>query len=252
MNLFDLTGKVAVVTGGSSGNGQSIAYGLAQAGADVAVVGNTSPLNKTKKLIESTGRRCLPIKTDLRDIHEAKTKIIDSTMKEFGRIDILVNNAGIQRRNPVMVFTEKDWDDVLAVNLKSVFILSQGVAPIMQKNGWGKIINMASMLSFQGGLNVPAYAASKGGIAQLTKAMANEWSKYGINVNAMAPGYIVTKMNTALISDKERSRQILERIPAGRWGEPTDLIGGAIFLSSHASDYVDGHVLCIDGGWMGR
>lgn len=139
MNLFDLTGKVAVVTGGSSGNGQSIAYGLAQAGADVAVVGNTSPLDKTKKLIESTGRRCLPIKTDLRDIHEAKTKIIDSTMKEFGRIDILVNNAGIQRRNPVMVFTEKDWDDVLAVNLKSVFILSQGVAPIMQKNGWGKL-----------------------------------------------------------------------------------------------------------------
>ncbi|HHW04209.1 MAG TPA: 2-dehydro-3-deoxy-D-gluconate 5-dehydrogenase KduD [Thermoanaerobacterales bacterium] len=251
MELFDLTGKVAIVTGGSQGNGQAIAYGLAQAGADVAVV-DINPMDKTREMVENTGKKCLTIKADLYNIHEAKSKIIETTMSEFGRIDILVNNAGIQRRNPAMIFTEKDWDDVIQINLKAVFILSQAVAPIMQKNGWGKIINMASMLSFQGGLYVPAYAASKGGVAQLTKAFANEWAKYGINVNAIAPGYIDTSMNTALIADKERNRQILERIPAGRWGEPADLIGGAIFLASHASDYVNGHILCIDGGWMAR
>lgn len=251
MELFNLTGKVAIVTGGSRGIGQAIAYGLAQSGADVAVV-STKPADKTKEMIENIGKKCLLIKTDLYNIHEAKSIIIESTMREFGRIDILINNAGIQRRNPAMIFTEKDWDDVLQVNLKAVFVLSQSVAQIMQNNGCGKIVNMASMLSFQGGLNVPAYAASKGGIAQLTKAFANEWAKLGINVNAIAPGYIDTNMNEALIADHERNRQIMERIPAGRWGKPDDLVGGVIFLSSHASDYVNGHVLCIDGGWMVR
>jgi 2-deoxy-D-gluconate 3-dehydrogenase len=251
LDLFSLEDKVAIVTGASRGIGKAIAVGFAKAGADVVIVARTN-LEETEALIRETGRRCLKIYADLFDIDNAKKLIIGETLREFGKIDILVNNAGIQRRNPAFVFTEKDWDDVIHINLKVVFLLSQAVGNVMKEKGWGKIINMASMLSFQGGIFVPAYAASKGGVAQLTKALANEWAKYGINVNAIAPGYIDTEMNKALIADEVRNRQILERIPAGRWGKPEDIVGGAIFLASHASDYVNGHILCIDGGWLAR
>ena len=251
LDLFSLEDKVAIVTGASRGIGKAIAVGFARAGADVVIVARTN-LEETEALIRETGRRCLKIYADLFDIDNAKKLIIGETLREFGKIDILVNNAGIQRRNPAFVFTEKDWDDVIHINLKVVFLLSQAASNVMKERGWGKIINMASMLSFQGGIFVPAYAASKGGVAQLTKALANEWAKYGINVNAIAPGYIDTEMNKALIADEVRNRQILERIPAGRWGKPEDIVGGAIFLASHASDYVNGHILCIDGGWLAR
>jgi len=251
LDLFSLEDKVAIVTGASRGIGKAIAVGFARAGADVVIVARTN-LEETEALIRETGRRCLKIYADLFDIDNAKKLIIGETLREFGKIDILVNNAGIQRRNPAFVFTEKDWDDVIHINLKVVFLLSQAAGNVMKERGWGKIINMASMLSFQGGIFVPAYAASKGGVAQLTKALANEWAKYGINVNAIAPGYIDTEMNKALIADEVRNRQILERIPAGRWGKPEDIVGGAIFLASHASDYVNGHILCIDGGWLAR
>jgi len=251
LDLFSLEDKVAIVTGASRGIGKAIAVGFAKAGADVVIVARTN-LEETEALIRETGRRCLKIYADLFDIDNAKKLIIGETLREFGKIDILVNNAGIQRRNPAFVFTEKDWDDVIHINLKVVFLLSQAAGNVMKEKGWGKIINMASMLSFQGGIFVPAYAASKGGVAQLTKALANEWAKYGINVNAIAPGYIDTEMNKALIADEVRNRQILERIPAGRWGKPEDIVGGAIFLASHASDYVNGHILCIDGGWLAR
>jgi 2-deoxy-D-gluconate 3-dehydrogenase len=251
LDLFSLEDKVAIVTGASRGIGKAIAVGFAKAGADVVIVARTN-LEETEALIRETGRRCLKIYADLFDIDNAKKLIIGETLREFGKIDILVNNAGIQRRNPAFVFTEKDWDNVIHINLKVVFLLSQAVGNVMKEKGWGKIINMASMLSFQGGIFVPAYAASKGGVAQLTKALANEWAKYGINVNAIAPGYIDTEMNKALIADEVRNRQILERIPAGRWGKPEDIVGGAIFLASHASDYVNGHILCIDGGWLAR
>lgn len=251
LDLFSLEDKVAIVTGASRGIGKAIAVGFARAGADVVIVARTN-LEETESLIKENGRRCLKLYTDLSDINRAKNLIVEETLKEFGKVDILVNNAGIQRRNPAFVFTEKDWDDVIHINLKVVFMLSQAVGNIMREHGWGKIINIASMLSFQGGILVPAYAASKGGVAQLTKALANEWAKYGINVNAIAPGYIDTEMNKALISDETRNRQILERIPVGRWGKPEDIVGGAIFLASHASDYVNGHILCIDGGWLAR
>lgn len=251
LELFDLHGKVAVVTGASRGIGQAIAVGLAKAGADLAVVSRGN-LEETERQILETGRRCLKINADLFNPGHAKEVIMGKTLETYGRLDILVNNAGIQRRNPVLEFTEKDWDDVIQINLKAVFILSQAAAAIMKKNGWGKIINLASMLSFQGGYMVPAYAASKGGVAQLTKALANELARYGVNVNAIAPGYIDTEMNKSLIADEVRNRQILERIPAGRWGKPEDLVGAAIFLASHASDYVNGHILCVDGGWLSR
>ena len=251
LDLFSLEGKVAVVTGASRGIGKAIAIGFAKAGADVVIVARKN-LEETEKLTKETKRKRLKIYANLFDLDNAKNLIINETLKEFEKLDILVNNAGIQRRNPALVFTEKDWDDVIHVNLKAVFILSQAAAAIMKENDWGKIINMASMLSFQGGITVPAYAASKGGVAQLTKALANEWARYGINVNAIAPGYIATEMNEALIADEVRNRQIVERIPAGRWGKPEDIVGGAIFLASHASDYVNGHILCIDGGWLTR
>nr|WP_172839165.1 2-dehydro-3-deoxy-D-gluconate 5-dehydrogenase KduD [Thermanaeromonas toyohensis] len=251
LDLFSLHGKVAIVTGASRGIGQAIAVGLARAGADL-VITSRGGLEETERKIVEAGRKCLKVNVDLFDLSRAKDLIIGETMKTFGRLDILVNNAGIQRRNPVLEFTEKDWDEVIQINLKAVFILSQAAAAIMKENGWGKIINLASMLSFQGGYTVPAYAASKGGVAQLTKAFANELARYGINVNAIAPGYIDTEMNKALIQDQERNRQILERIPAGRWGKPEDLVGAAIFLASHASDYVNGHILCVDGGWLAR
>ncbi|MBC2849892.1 glucose 1-dehydrogenase [Cetobacterium sp. 8H] len=251
LDLFGLKGKVAIVTGASSGIGQSMAIGLAKAGAKVVVV-DIMNLDETEKKIKECDGECEKINANLFELEISVNKIVEETLRKYGSIDILVNNAGIQRRNPAMTFIDKDWDDVMQINLKAVFKLSQAVAPIMKKKGKGKIINMASLLSFQGGYTVPAYAASKGGVAQLTKALSNEWAKLGINVNAIAPGYVATDMNKALIDDEQRNRQILERIPAGRWAKPDDYMGGVIFLASSASDYINGEIICIDGGWMGR
>lgn len=250
LDMFDLHGKVAIVTGARTGLGQGMAVGLAEAGADLVIV-NHSPMPETEKVIKELGRRCLPIEADLSDI-DVIPEIIKKSLEEFGRIDILVNNAGIIRRAPSLEFSEKDWDDVINLNLKSVFFLSQAAAKQMAKQGGGKIINIASMLSFQGGILVPSYAASKGGVASLTKTMANEWAKYRINVNAIAPGYMETNNTEPLRKNEERYRSITERIPMGRWGLPEDLKGAVVFLASRASDYVTGHILCVDGGWLAR
>ena len=249
--MFNLTGKVAVVTGTNRGIGQDIAIGLAEAGADIALIQRNANDLQTKHRIEELGKKAEVFQCDLANADEIR-KVIPRIIQIFDKIDILVNNAGIQRRNPSELFTEQDWDDVLNVNLKSTFLLSQEVGRIMLLQGKGKIINIASLLSFQGGINVPAYAAAKGGVAQLTKALSNEWASKGINVNAIAPGYIATDMNEALIHNETRNRQILERIPAGRWGNAEDFKGSVIYLASGASDYVHGHVLVVDGGWMGR
>ena len=251
VNNFKLDDKVALVTGASAGLGQAIAIALAEAGADVACHGNTRPPDGTCDAVTSLGRRALPVTGDLGN-KQTPRALIEETIKYFGRLDILVNNAGTIRRAPAVEYSEADWDLVIQVNLTSVFSLSQLAGKQMIDQGGGKIVNIASLLSFQGGITVPAYAASKGGVAQLTKALANEWASKGINVNAIAPGYMRTDNTAALQKDETRNRQILERIPAGRWGEPTDLTGAAVFLSSPASDYIHGHVLVVDGGWMSR
>jgi 2-dehydro-3-deoxy-D-gluconate 5-dehydrogenase len=248
--LFDLTGQVAVVTGANTGIGQAIALSLAAAGADIALVGRT-PAEETSKQISGIGRRAFNIAADLTTI-DPVSRIVAETIASLGRLDILVNNAGIIRRNDSIDFTEADWDAVIDTNLKSLFFLSQAAARHMIAKGRGKIINIASMLSFQGGVRVPSYTASKSGVSGLTKAMANEWAVKGINVNAIAPGYIETNNTLALRSDVTRNQQIVARIPAGRWGRPEDLGGAAVFLASSASDYVDGHVLAVDGGWLAR
>ena len=249
-NLFDLTGKVAVVTGANTGIGQGIAVALAGAGADVALVGR-SPAEETADRIEALGRRAALIAADLSTIAPVQA-VVDQTLAALGRLDILVNNAGIIRRADAVDFIEADWDAVMDTNLKSVFFLCQAAGRHMIAQGSGKIINIASMLSFQGGIRVPSYTASKSGVAGLTKLLACEWAAKGINVNAIAPGYIATNNTTALQADETRNRQIVERIPAGRWGDPADLGGAAVFLASSASDYVQGHVLAVDGGWLAR
>lgn len=251
LEAFKLDGKAALVTGGSRGLGAAIAVALAEAGADVACHGNTHAPDATCAKIAAMGRRCFAIRGDLSD-RRVPQRLIDTTINELGQIDILINNAGTIRRAPAIDYEEADWDAVIEVNLSSVFRLSQLAARQMIACGSGKIINLASLLSFQGGITVPAYAASKGGVAQLTKALANEWAARGVNVNAIAPGYMRTDNTMALQQDETRNRQILERIPAGRWGEPADLAGAAVFLASAASDYLHGHVLVVDGGWMGR
>jgi len=240
------------VTGAATGLGAEIAVALAEAGAQVACHGNSRSPEETCRRIESTGGMAFPVTGDLAQPQTAK-QIVEQTLDHFGRLDILINNAGTIRRAPAVDYSEADWATVIEVNLSSVFRLSQlaGKAMIEKESG-GKIVNIASLLSFQGGITVPAYAASKGGVAQLTKALANEWAKYNINVNAIAPGYMRTTNTAALQADETRNRQILERIPAGRWGEASDVAGAAVFLSSPASDYVNGHVLLVDGGWMGR
>lgn len=251
-DAFKLDGKVALVTGASAGLGKAIALALGQAGADIACHGNTRSPEETCNEIKQLGRAAHPITGDLRQ-PDTPRALITETLTRFGRLDILVNNAGTIRRSPAVDFSEEDWNSVIEVNLSSVFRLSQLAGRHMiEKERSGKIINIASLLSFQGGITVASYAAAKGGVAQLTKALANEWAAKGINVNAIAPGYMRTDNTAALQANETRNRQILERIPAGRWGEPADLAGAAIFLASPASDYIHGHVLVVDGGWLGR
>ncbi|SDI92824.1 glucose 1-dehydrogenase [Alteribacillus bidgolensis] len=245
-----LKGQVAAVTGTTRGIGKSIAIALAEAGADVALIQRSSN-DETKREIEDLGVKCKIFYCDLNDLEQVRS-VIPNIAEEMGSTDILVNNAGIQKRHPAVEFPEEDWDQVININLKAVWILCQEAGKIMVQKNKGKIINIASLVSFQGGINVPAYTSAKGAVGQLTKALANEWSSKGINVNAIVPGYIATEMNTALINDPTRSRQILERIPSGRWGEPEDFKGPALFLASPASEYVHGHLLAVDGGWLGR
>lgn len=247
---FDLSGKVALVTGANTGIGQAIAVALAEAGADVALAGRSEP-GETLARIAATGRRGLDIRADLSSTAPIQG-VIDRVLNGLGRIDVLVNNAGIIRRADLLDFSEEDWDAVLDTNLKTLFFLSQAAARAMAARGSGKIVNVASLLSFQGGVRVPSYAAAKSGVAGVTRAMANELAPRGVQVNAIAPGYIATNNTAALQSDETRSRQILERIPTGRWGRPEDIAGAAVFLASSASDYVTGQILAVDGGWMAR
>ncbi len=247
---FDLSGKVALVTGANAGIGQAIALALAKFGADIAAVGRT-PAEETLGKAKAIGRQAEMILADLSTIEPMK-RIVDETVRKLGRLDILVNNAGIIRRADAVDFTEEDWDAVIDTNLKSAFFLSQAAAKHMITRGSGKIINIASVLTFQGGIRVASYTASKSGIGGLTKLLANEWAAKGVNVNAIAPGYIATRNTAALQADAMRNQSILDRIPAGRWGHPDDLGGAAVFLASSASDYVQGHVLAVDGGWMAR
>jgi 2-dehydro-3-deoxy-D-gluconate 5-dehydrogenase len=251
LDAFRLNGKNALVTGSQMGLGAGMAMGLAQAGANVGCHGLTPEPNDICAQIRGLGRRSFFMHGDVAD-PKVCSDLIQKTVQEFGSIDILVNNAGTIRRAPAAEFPQEYWDEVIAVNLSSVFRLSQLAAQQMLKQGSGKIVNIASLLSFQGGVFVPSYAAAKSGVAALTRAFANEWASKGINVNAIAPGYMATDNTAALRQDPNRSRQILERIPAGRWGVPEDLAGATVFLCSAASDYVHGHILLVDGGWMGR
>ncbi|QZY53807.1 2-dehydro-3-deoxy-D-gluconate 5-dehydrogenase KduD [Crassaminicella profunda] len=251
MDIFSLEGKVAIVTGCRTGLGQGIALSLARAGADIVGVGSTE-MNETKEKVNALGKKFLVVKANLLSI-EPIDDIIKKAVDHFGKIDILVNNAGIIRREDAVDFSEKDWDDVMNINIKTVFFFSQAVAKqfIRQKTG-GKIINIASMLSFQGGIRVPSYTASKAGVKGITMLMANEWAKHNINANAIAPGYMATDNTAALRADKARSSEILSRIPANRWGTPEDVGGTAVFLASKASDYVNGYTIAVDGGWLAR
>ena len=249
-NPFDLSGRVAVVTGANTGIGQAIALALAGAGADIAAVGRT-PAEETVARVDALGRRAEVISADLSTI-EPVQRVVDQTLERLGRLDILVNNAGIIRRADAVDFSEENWDAVIDTNLKSVFFLCQAAGRHMIDQGSGKIINIASMLTFQGGIRVPSYTAAKSGVGGLTKLLANEWAAKGVQVNAIAPGYIATSNTAALQADPARNNAILDRIPTGRWGNPEDLGGAAVFLASTASDYVNGHILAVDGGWLAR
>ena len=251
LDAFNLAGKVAIVTGCDTGLGQGMTLGLAQAGCDIVGVNRKIP-EETAAKVNALGRRFMTIQADLSN-SDAITNIVAQAVAEMGRIDILVNNAGTIRREDALSFSEKNWDDVMNLNLKSVFFLSQAVARqfIAQGEG-GKIVNIASMLSFQGGIRVPSYTASKSGVLGITRLLANEWAEHGINVNAIAPGYMATNNTQELRDDAQRSQEILERIPAARWGRPEDLQGPVVFLSSSASDYINGYTLAVDGGWLAR
>jgi 2-deoxy-D-gluconate 3-dehydrogenase len=252
LDAFRLEGQVALVTGARQGLGQGLALALAEAGADIAAL-DKGDVAGTGAAVTALRRRFLPISCDLREASPADLRrVVERAVSELGRLDILINNAGIIRRSPAVDFSEADWDDVLQINLKAMFFLSQAVARIMLSQGRGKIINIASMLSFQGGILVPSYTAAKSGVAGITRALANEWAGRGINVNAIAPGYMATDNTAALRADAKRSASILERIPAGRWGTPDDLKGTAVFLASSASDYLHGAIVPVDGGWMTR
>ena len=250
MNPFDLSGRVAAVTGANTGIGQAIALALAAAGADVALIGRT-PATDTAEQVQALGRRAAIVSADLSTIAPVE-RVVAETLDALGRLDILVNNAGIIRRADAVDFTEEDWDAVVDTNLKSVFFLSQAAGRHMIAQGRGRIINIASMLTFQGGVRVPSYTASKSGIGGLTKLLANEWAGHGVTVNAIAPGYIATNNTAALQADPVRNTAILDRIPAGRWGDPADLGGAAVFLASDVAAYVQGHILAVDGGWLAR
>ncbi|ANY20223.1 2-dehydro-3-deoxy-D-gluconate 5-dehydrogenase [Tsuneonella dongtanensis] len=247
---FSLSGRRALVTGANTGIGQAIAVALAAAGADVALAGRSEPA-ETLRLIADAGGKAVNIAADLSSI-EPVERVVAETVEGLGGIDILVNNAGIIRRNDLADFTEEDWDAVVDTNLKSLFFLSQAAARHMVAQRRGKIVNIASLLSFQGGIRVPSYAAAKSGVAGVTRAMANELAPSGVQVNAIAPGYIATNNTAALQADETRNRQILERIPTGRWGRPEDIAGAAVFLASPASDYLTGQIIAVDGGWMAR
>jgi 2-deoxy-D-gluconate 3-dehydrogenase len=249
---FKLDGRVALVTGGSRGLGQAMAIGLAEAGADVVALDRCDS-DQTGAAVTSLGRRFDQVCCDLRAAPVAELQqVVAQVAGEMGRLDILVNNAGIIRRAPALEFSEADWDDVLHINLKALFFLSQAAAREMVKQGGGKIINIASMLSFQGGILVPSYTAAKSGVAGITRALANEWAKHNINVNAIAPGYMATDNTAALRADANRSVSILDRIPAGRWGTPDDLKGVVVFLASAAGNYLHGSIVPVDGGWLTR
>jgi 2-deoxy-D-gluconate 3-dehydrogenase len=252
LDQFKLTGKVAIVTGCSTGLGEGMAIGLAEAGADVVGIDYMPGPYKAQGIIEGIGRRFLEIQADLSKIGPING-IIEKTVSTFGQLDILINNAGIIRREDAVNFTEKDWDDVMNLNVKTVFFFSQAAAKQFIKQGsGGKIVNIASMLSFQGGIRVPSYTASKSGVMGITRLMANEWAKHNINVNAIAPGYMATNNTAPLRADPVRSKEILERIPASRWGLPEDLRGPVVFLASDASSYINGYTIAVDGGWLAR
>lgn len=252
LDKFKLTDQVAIVTGVATGLGKAMAIGLAEAGADIVGVYNSHAPDEARQKIETIGRKFLGIQANLITTEPIKG-IVAKTVETFGKINILVNNAGIIRRAPSLEFTEKDWDDVMNINLKSVFFLSQAVANQFVKQGTGgKIISIASLLAFQGGILIPPYTSSKSGIRGLTQLLANEWAKYNINVNAIAPGYMITDNTAPLRGDPVRNKAILDRIPAGHWGDPEELQGAVVFLASAASNYMNGFTLAVDGGWLGR
>lgn len=252
MNAFDLTGRKALITGGSRGLGHAMARALLQAGADVAILSRSERIyTAARELAQQSGRQVIPVQADVA-VRDQLRQAFDESVRGLGKLDILVVSHGIQHRSPAESFDAEEWDAVLEVNLTSMFLLNQLAGQVMLANGKGKIINVASLLSFIGGVTVPAYAAAKGGVAQLTKALSNEWAGRGVNVNAIAPGYMATDMTEALLADPDRSQMILARIPAGRWGEPNDMGGATVFLASDASDYVTGAVIPVDGGWLGR
>ncbi|MFB9759239.1 2-dehydro-3-deoxy-D-gluconate 5-dehydrogenase KduD [Ectobacillus funiculus] len=251
MNLFQLNGKVAIVTGGNTGLGQGYALALAKAGADLLIVTHGTNWEETRELIEKEGRTVHFFQADLTD-RQAVKQIVAECMRVYGKLDILVNNAGTIRRTPLLEYKEEDWDTVMDLNLNSVYFLSQEAAKVMAEQRSGKIINIASMLTFQGGKFVPAYTASKHGVAGVTKAFANELAEYNVQINAIAPGYVETANTAPIRADKKRNAEILSRIPANRWATPADLMGAVVFLASSASDYVNGHILAVDGGWLTR
>jgi 2-deoxy-D-gluconate 3-dehydrogenase len=252
LDLFRLDEKVALVTGVGRGLGQAMALGLAEAGADIAGL-YLSNFEETQIQVEALGRRFLPVQCDLQQATVARlNEVVDQVVREMGRLDILINNAGIIRRSPALEFSEQDWDDVIQVDLKALFFLSQAAAKVMVQQRGGKIINIASMLSFQGGILIPSYTAAKSGVAGLTRALANEWASKGINVNGIAPGYMATDNTAPLRADPQRNQAILARIPAGRWGDPAELKGVVVFLASAASSYMHGAIVPLDGGWLAR
>ena len=251
MNFFRLDGKVAIVTGGNTGLGQAYAVALAKAGADLVIPTYDNNWDETRELIEKEGKNVVFVQGDLTK-KEDRAKVVEAAMNEYGKIDVLINNAGTIRRTPLLEYKEEDWNAVMDINLNAVYFLSQDVARIMEKQGGGKIVNVASMLSFQGGKFVPPYTASKHGVAGITKAFANELACKNIQINAIAPGYIKTANTAPIRADEKRNAEILGRIPAERWADPFDLMGAIVFLSSKASDYVNGHILAVDGGWLVR
>lgn len=251
LDFFKLEGKVAIVTGGNTGLGQAYAVALAKAGADLFITTHGTNWEETRKLIESTGKRVEFYQADLGK-QENIQPLVDECIKRYEKIDILVNNAGTIRRSPLLEYKDQDWKDIIDLNLNSIYYLSKAVAAVMVKQGSGKIVNVCSMLSFQGGKFVPAYTASKHGVAGLTKAFANELAHYNIQINGIAPGYIETANTAPIIADRERNQEILSRIPANHWAKPAELMGTMVFLCSKASDYVNGHILAVDGGWLVR